>query len=135
MILASNRGPVEFYKENNEIKSRIGSGGLVSTLLPLMERVKGTWIAASNNPVDIQVANQYPGRNVPIGRDTSKFVVPFLNFDDKVYDDYYDVISNSLLWYIHHYMWEPPENKKKWIKFIKHGRMDIYQLIEILQKK
>ena len=113
LILASNRGPVEFYRENNEIKTRMGSGGLVSTLLPLMERVKGTWIAASNNPVDIQVANQYPGRNVPIDFENPKFYVPFLNFDVKVYDDYYDVISNSVLWYIHHYMWKYPKNEKQ----------------------
>jgi trehalose 6-phosphate synthase len=90
----------------------MGSGGLVSTLLPLMERVNGTWIAASNNPVDIQVASQYPGHKVPINPDNPKFYVPFLDFDKKIYDDYYDVISNSVLWYLHHYMWEPPENKK-----------------------
>ena len=113
MILASNRGPVEFYKENNNIKTRMGSGGLVSTLLPLMEKVNGTWIAASNNPIDIEVANQYPNQNVPIDRDNPKFYVPFLNFDKRVYDDYYDIISNSVLWYFHHYIWKPPENEKE----------------------
>lgn len=113
LILASNRGPVEFYKENNNIKTRMGSGGLVSTLLPLMEKVKGTWIAASNNPIDIQVASQYPDHNVPIGQNNPKFYVHFLNFNKKIYDDYYDVISNSVLWYIHHYIWKPPENEKQ----------------------
>ena len=112
MILASNRGPIEFYKEKDTIKTRMGSGGLVSTLLPLMERVKGTWIAASNNPIDKQVASQYPRYNVPITEDNPKFYVPFLFFDEKVYNDYYDVISNSVLWYLHHNILEPSKDEK-----------------------
>ncbi len=94
----------------------MGSGGLVSTLLPLMENVRGTWVAASNNPVDIEVARKYPDQNVPITEDNPKFYVPILNFDEKVYDNYYNVISNSILWYIHHYMWKPPEDKKQYNK-------------------
>jgi trehalose 6-phosphate synthase len=113
LILASNRGPIEFYRENGTIKTRMGSGGLVSTLLPLMKNVKGTWVAASNNPVDIEVASKYPNHNVPIPEDNPKFYIPFLNFDEKVYDNYYNVISNSILWYIHHNIWKPPEDNKQ----------------------
>jgi trehalose 6-phosphate synthase len=91
----------------------MGSGGLVSTLLPLMEKIKGIWVAASNNPIDIKVSSQYPDRNVPITEDNPKFYVPFLNFNKKVYDNYYDIISNSVLWYFHHYMWEPSEDENQ----------------------
>ena len=47
LIVASNRGPVEFYKNGNKIEMKRGSGGLVSTLLPLMEALNGTWIASA----------------------------------------------------------------------------------------
>ena len=91
----------------------MGSGGLVSTLLPLMEKIKGTWVAASNNPIDIQVASKYPNHNIPITEDNPKLYVPFLNFNKKVYYNYYDLISNSILWYLHHYMWKPFEDEKQ----------------------
>ena len=111
LILASNRGPVEFYKEDNAIKSKIGDGGLVSTLKPLMENVKGTWVAATTNPLDNEIAIQYKNRNLPLTGNNPDFHVELLTIDSKEYDDYYNAISNSILWYIHHYIWKPPEDE------------------------
>jgi len=116
LILASNRGPVEFYKEDNEIKSQLGSGGLVSTLKPLMEQVKCTWIAATINPLDNKIATQYQTNNIPLTGNNPDFHVEFLTINPKEYDEYYNVISNSILWYIHHYIWKPPEDKKVYKK-------------------
>ncbi len=103
---------MEFYKEDNEIKSRMGNGGLVSTLKPLMEKVKATWVAATTNPLDNDMAIQYKNENRPITGNNPDFNVEFLTIDSKEYDDYYNTISNSILWYIHHYIWKQPEDEE-----------------------
>ena len=110
LIIASNRGPVEFYKENGLVKTRKGSGGLVSTLFPLMENINGKWVAAALNPVDIEVAGKYSNNIVPVPEENPQFYMPFLTFQPEVYNDYYNIISNSVLWYVHHYLWTPPRS-------------------------
>ncbi len=90
----------------------MGTGGLVSTLKPLMEKVQGTWVAASTNPLDNEIATQYKNNKIPLTGNNPDFHVEFLTIDSKKYDDYYNAISNSVLWYIHHYIWKPPENEE-----------------------
>jgi trehalose 6-phosphate synthase len=107
--VASNRGPVEFHKsEDNKIIMKRGAGGLVSTLLPIMETVKGIWVASAMTEGDIEIANRYEDNRVPITEDNPSFWVPFVVVDSKRYEDYYSLISNPLLWFVQHYMWNPP---------------------------
>jgi len=109
LIIASNRGPVEFKKDKKgNVELRRGAGGLVSTLMPLMEAVKGTWVASAMSLVDAEVAAQYPENRVPITPDDPKFMIPYVVVDRERYDYYYSVISNPLLWFVQHYMWNPP---------------------------
>ncbi|MBP2044826.1 alpha,alpha-trehalose-phosphate synthase (UDP-forming) [Methanobacterium aggregans] len=109
MIVASNRGPVEFHEGDNGIlEGRRGAGGLVSTLLPIMETVKGTWIASTMTQGDKVAAEKFPDGRVPVPEDEPKFWVPFVSVDPERYEDYYSVISNPLLWFVQHYMWNPP---------------------------
>jgi trehalose 6-phosphate synthase len=84
---------------------KTGAGGLVSTLLPLMEQVHGTWIASAMTEMDSDVAKRYNGNRVPIPEDNPKFWSPLIITDPQIYKEYYGVINNLLLWFIHHYMW------------------------------
>ena len=109
LIVASNRGPVEFHKKDDgSIETKRGAGGLVSTLLPIMETVNGTWIASAMTEGDTEVAKKFKGGRVPIPHENPKFWVPFVVVDPARYEDYYSVISNPLLWFVQHYMWNPP---------------------------
>lgn len=108
LIVASNRGPVEFYKNEHKIEMKRGAGGLVSTLLPLMESLKGTWIASAMTLADAEVASSFPDHRVPIPEEDPKFWVPFVLVDREQYENYYSVISNPLLWFVQHYMWNNP---------------------------
>lgn len=108
LIVVSNRGPVEFYKYNSKIKMKRGAGGLVSTLLPLMETLNGVWIASAMTPGDVEVAKQYPDNRVPITKDNPLFWVPFVVVEPEQYECYYSTISNPLLWFVQHYMWNSP---------------------------
>jgi trehalose 6-phosphate synthase len=108
LIVVSNRGPVEFYKYNSEIEMKRGAGGLVSTLLPLMEALNGVWIASAMTPGDIEIAKRYPENRVPIPEEDPLFWVPFVVVDPDQYECYYSTISNPLLWFVQHYMWNSP---------------------------
>jgi len=108
LIVVSNRGPVEFYKYNSKIKMKRGAGGLVSTLLPLMEALNGVWIASAMTPGDVEVAKRYPDNRVPITEDNPLFWVPFVVVEPEQYECYYSTISNPLLWFVQHYMWNSP---------------------------
>jgi len=109
LIVASNRGPIEFHrdKEDKIIMTR-GAGGLVSTLLPVMETINGTWIASAMSKEDAEVAKTFKDNCVPIPEDNPRFRVPFVIVDRDRYENYYSVISNPLLWFVQHYMWNPP---------------------------
>lgn len=107
-IVVSNRGPVEFYKYNREIEMKRGAGGLVSTLLPLMEALNGVWIASAMTPGDMEIAKRFPKNRVPIPEKDPLFWVPFVVVDPEQYEFYYSTISNPLLWFVQHYMWNSP---------------------------
>ncbi|HOI71978.1 MAG TPA: trehalose-6-phosphate synthase [Methanobacterium sp.] len=108
LIVVSNRGPVEFIKENGKTKMKRGAGGLVSTLLPLMEALNGAWIASAMTPGDVEVAKRFPDNRVPITDDKPLFWVPFVVVEPEPYESYYSIISNPLLWFVQHYMWNSP---------------------------
>lgn len=108
LIVVSNRGPAEFKKENDELVMKRGAGGLVSTLMPLLESLQGVWIASAMTLEDAEVARQYPHHRVPIPQEDPDFWISFVLADKEEYKDYYSVISNPLLWFIQHYMWNTP---------------------------
>lgn len=85
-----------------------GAGGLVSTLLPLMEALNGAWIASAMTPGDVEVAKRFPDNRVPITDDKPLFWVPFVVVEPEPYESYYSIISNPLLWFVQHYMWNSP---------------------------
>jgi len=108
LIVVSNRGPVEFHKKNSKVEMKRGAGGLVSTLLPIMETLNGVWIASAMTPGDVEIAKRFPDNKVPIPEEDPKFWVPFVVVDQRRYECYYSVISNPLLWFVQHYMWNSP---------------------------
>jgi trehalose 6-phosphate synthase len=108
LILASNRGPVEFQKEENKIVMKRGAGGLVATLMPLMEALNGVWIASAMTAEDETISRKYPENRVPVPQDDPKFWVSFVLSDPEQYRKYYSVISNPLLWFVQHNMWNSP---------------------------
>jgi len=106
--VASNRGPVEFHVEGNELKMKRGAGGLVSTLLPFMTAVNGTWVASAMTEGDRKMAEDHHRCLVPIPEESPEFCISFIAVDPEIYETYYSVISNPLLWFVQHYMYDTP---------------------------
>ncbi len=109
LILASNRGPIDHYfAEDGEIRSRRGSGGVVTALSSLARYVKLDWIASAMGRGDREVARRAEGKcfKAPIGSDN--LYLRLLVFSRSTYHKYYSVICNPLLWFLQHYMWNSP---------------------------
>lgn len=102
LIIAANRAPVTFsYGENGEMTFERGGGGLVTALTGLAQHVDATWIGSAITPAD----EAWDGGLLPINDEGSELRVRFVVSDPGAYDAYYNVVSNPLLWFLQHGMW------------------------------
>jgi len=110
LILASNRGPVEYYlTEDGQLGSRRGSGGVVTALSSLGKYVELDWIASAMRQGDRQVALRAQGKcfKAPID-DNENLYLRFVVNSRNTYHKFYSIICNPLLWFLQHYMWNSP---------------------------
>ena len=107
LIVASNRAPVSYRREDGRRVARRGGGGLVTALRSLVSQHDVTWIASAMTEEDRVVAAE-AGRDAfeETARDGSSYRLRFVASDPAAYDWYYNVISNPTLWFIQHYLWD-----------------------------
>ena len=102
LILVSNRGPVKFdYDENGDRTHTRGGGGLVTALLGLAQHVDATWVAAADTNAD----KEFKAGKVQLDNGSS-LNVRFIEPSEEEYAGYYNTISNPLLWFLQHNMWD-----------------------------
>lgn len=108
LIVASNRGPVEFSRAaDGSLSTERGSGGLVTALSALSRFTELTWIASAMTESDRAIAEQSSG-SVSAGEGGMR--VRFVTLARKTYQQHYNVICNSHLWFLQHYMWNTPRS-------------------------
>lgn len=107
VILASNRGPVEFTvrKGGSPVPTR-GSGGVVSILSALAQNARMTWIASPMSDGDRLVARRSPDGHVIAEFPDEQLQLRFAVTSQDAYDKFYNVFANPLLWNLQHYMWD-----------------------------
>ncbi|MBN1230540.1 MAG: trehalose-6-phosphate synthase [Anaerolineales bacterium] len=104
LIIASNRGPVVFSKDNkDELSYKRGSGGLITALSGLLHQVDFNWVACAQSEEDS--IWKEGAVSLGVGRPIN---VSFLSPQPKAYNGYYNTISNPLLWFLQHSMWDVP---------------------------
>src|SRR5579875_2685465 len=104
LIVASNRGPVEFIRgEDGTLQTRRGSGGLVTALSSVARVASLTWIASAMTAEDRTIAAETTATEVV---DVIKF--SFVALPQKVYHPHYTVICDQHFWFLQHYMWNTP---------------------------
>ena len=98
MIVVSHRGPVSFASDGHGgFTTRQGGGGLVRAFEPLLDgTTPGTWIAAALSPDDVAAAR------AGVVRDHLGADVRLVALDDEQHRLHYDVVSNSILWFLVH---------------------------------
>lgn len=108
ILVASNRGPVSFTVEDGELVARRGAGGLVTALAPAVQETGGLWVASAMGQGDRRRIAESPDGRLEVLIDDAKYFLRLLPFEPGTYERYYNEVSNRLLWFLHHYLWDLP---------------------------
>ncbi|MFF8270715.1 trehalose-6-phosphate synthase [Streptomyces sp. NPDC016562] len=100
VLVAANRGPLSYTLDTDGgLSARRGGGGLVSGLsAALAEQPQTLWICAALSEADREA----------VRRGVAEPGVRMLDIDPTVYDDAYNGIANSVLWFTHHHLYDIP---------------------------
>jgi trehalose 6-phosphate synthase len=102
LVVVSNRGPLNFALDGDELVTRKAAGGLVNALVPALDgRDDTVWVAGAISEADRRAA-----ASGAIERDGID--VRLLALDEADHRAYYDVIANSTLWYLYHGLFDRP---------------------------
>jgi trehalose 6-phosphate synthase len=109
LIIASNRGPIEFELDpQGELVQHRGSGGVVTALNAVSQFVDLTWVASAMTDGDRRAADRAGACLLEGDGDQSRLRVRFVVTPRNTYNRYYNIFCNPLLWFIQHYMWNTP---------------------------
>jgi len=101
VIVVSHRGPERFERVGDGFRRTRGAGGVVSALRPVLGGTDTTWVAAAIGDDDRAA--------VAAGAAVSPdFDLRLLALDPTAHHLHYDLISNSLLWFLHHGLFDLP---------------------------
>ena len=110
LIVVSNRGPVSYLRAPDGARiAQRGGGGLVTALRGLLQHHDVTWIASAITPEDRKVAGTTLDETA---RDGSQYRLHLVAHEPQAYDGYYNVVSNPMLWFVQHSLWELPYTPK-----------------------
>jgi trehalose 6-phosphate synthase len=114
LIVATNRGPVEHYlSQDNSLRQRRGAGGVVTALIDAGNYIEMTWVALAITEGDrIALKKIKPQERLfqsPIC--SQKTWLHYVTISKSAFRKHYEVISNQVLWFLHHYLYIPPEDQ------------------------
>ena len=112
-IIVANRAPLSLQRADplRATPERLvrGPGGLVTAMTALATSTDAVWVAAAGSEEDLILARRAgtPGAAVELCTDDgTRFRVAYIEPTPQQYELHYNVISNPLLWFIQHYLWD-----------------------------
>ncbi|HEX6489120.1 MAG TPA: trehalose-6-phosphate synthase [Candidatus Dormibacteraeota bacterium] len=97
----SNRAP---FEPGPTGAFRRGAGGLVTAMLTVAEATGAPWVACARSDAERTLAK---GKQpVAVRLDGELLNIRYVRPSPSEYHKYYSVISNPLLWFIQHYLWD-----------------------------
>jgi trehalose 6-phosphate synthase len=108
LIIASNRGPIEYHwdEASSSWDGKRGAGGVVTAMSAISRFVNPVWIACAMTEGDRRLAREVGDDYIDWSQGDSRYRLRFVAPAESEYDDYYGRISNPLLWFLQHYMWD-----------------------------
>ncbi len=105
VLLVSNRGPISFVREGDDWDVARGAGGLAGALDPVARRLgdEAAWVAAATSDDDRAALAEGEVDRLP---SLLGYPVLLLDIDPDTYSKYYDVVSNRMLWFANHCLWD-----------------------------
>ncbi|MFE6285644.1 trehalose-6-phosphate synthase [Streptomyces sp. NPDC057877] len=99
VLVASNRGPVSYQvAEDGSLHARRGGGGLVSGLSAIGPDAGALWVCSSLSDGDREA----------VRRGVGEPGVRMLDIPADVHADAYNGVANSVLWFVHHMLYQTP---------------------------
>jgi trehalose 6-phosphate synthase len=109
IIIASNRGPIETYmNQNKTLKYRLGPGGLVTALSRAAHLMEATWVAMAMTEGDhiaVQKAQQENNGVLQSPQYNQKMRLRYVSIQEDIFRKYYGSISTELLWFTYSNMY------------------------------
>ncbi|MEU5598904.1 trehalose-6-phosphate synthase [Streptomyces sp. NPDC020298] len=130
VLVASNRGPVSYeVREDGSLHAKRGGGGLVSGLSAIGPDANAMWVCAALSDADREaVRRSHGGRRLSVDA-TGGQHVRMLDIDATVFSDAYNGIANSVLWFVHHMLYQTPlepvfdaEFRRQWASYEAYNR-------------
>ncbi|MGH2699234.1 MAG: alpha,alpha-trehalose-phosphate synthase (UDP-forming) [Actinomycetota bacterium] len=105
VVLVSNRGPVSFIEGDDGYELKRGAGGLAGAMDPVARELgdEAVWIAAATSDTDRKALAAGAAEGLP---EELGYRVRLLGIDQGDYSRYYDVVSNRMLWFANHCLWD-----------------------------
>jgi trehalose 6-phosphate synthase len=105
IVLVSNRGPVSFVASDDHFDLKRGAGGLAGALHPVARKLRdrAVWVATATSDTDRRAlaAGAADGLAAKLG-----YPVYLLDIEPEIYSSYYDDVSNRMLWFANHCLWD-----------------------------
>ena len=106
VVLASNRGPISFLKnDDGTFDTKRGAGGLAGALDPVARRLgdRAVWIAAATSDTDRDALHAGAADDI---QSQLGYPLYLLDIEPEMYSRYYDIVSNRMLWFANHCLWD-----------------------------
>ncbi|MCQ9135973.1 MULTISPECIES: trehalose-6-phosphate synthase [Streptomyces] len=120
VLVASNRGPVSYeVREDGSLHAKRGGGGLVSGLSAIGPDAGALWVCSALTDGDREA----------VARGVGEEGVRMLPVPADVHADAYNGIANSVLWFVHHMLYQTPlepvfdaEFRRQWAAYETYNR-------------
>ncbi|MEU5363246.1 trehalose-6-phosphate synthase [Streptomyces sp. NPDC005925] len=120
VLVASNRGPVSYdVGEDGSLRAKRGGGGLVSGLSAIGSDADALWVCSALSDGDREA----------VRRGVGEPGVRMLDIAADVHADAYNGIANSVLWFVHHMLYQTPlepvfdaEFRRRWTSYETYNR-------------
>ncbi|MDG9726035.1 alpha,alpha-trehalose-phosphate synthase (UDP-forming) [Streptomyces sp. DH41] len=120
VLVASNRGPVSYeVRDDGSLHAKRGGGGLVSGLSAIGPDAGALWVCSALGDGDREAVRR------GVGEDG----VRMLDVPADVHADAYNGIANSVLWFVHHMLYQTPlepvfdaEFRRQWASYEAYNR-------------
>lgn len=105
IVIASNRGPISFLPADDGFDTKRGAGGLAGALDPVARKLgsEAVWVAAATSDTDRDALHAGAADELP---EMLGYPVHLLDIEPEMYSRYYDVVSNQMLWFANHCLWD-----------------------------
>jgi trehalose 6-phosphate synthase len=109
ILVASNRGPVSFTRgDDGRLSAGRGGGGVVSGLSTVASQGSLLWVCAALTDTDRAAARASPDGMLDLPDTSTGSAIQMLDIPVGVFNKAYNTIANSVLWFVHHMLYDTP---------------------------